>query len=61
MYLREAPFNLQRASLCAIECSKAMTEIEAIQMQAISRVKSRISLECASGSDWFSSSTEQCK
>ena len=28
-YIREAPFNMLRAKMCAADCRKKMTEIEA--------------------------------
>jgi len=28
-YMRETPFNMRRAQLCASECGKKMAEIEA--------------------------------
>ncbi|TNV82564.1 hypothetical protein FGO68_gene3203 [Halteria grandinella] len=34
MWIREAPFNLQRASLCARDCGKNVEQIESVQQQA---------------------------
>lgn len=47
-YLRETPFNALRAKLCATECRKQMTEIEAFQQQAITKALKRATDECPS-------------
>lgn len=34
MWMRDAPFNMKRAELCARDCSKNMEEVQSMQEQA---------------------------
>ena len=54
VFVREAPFNMVRAQMCAKECNKTMTEIEAYQQAALSRSNQRMA-SCKRQESWLSS------